>query len=73
MSGRFLGTLLMGIGVLAVLAGVLVMTGALGWFGRLPGDIRIQGGGVRVFIPITTMLVLSILLTAVVAIIRRLF
>ena len=33
-----LGPLLVGIGALLVVLGVLVWSGALSWFGRLPGD-----------------------------------
>lgn len=65
--------LLIGIGVVAIIAGALAMTGALGWFGRLPGDIRIESGNTRVYIPIVTMLVVSIVLSLVMAIVRRFF
>ncbi|WP_026604147.1 DUF2905 domain-containing protein [Methylomonas sp. 11b] len=33
------------------------------WFGKLPGDIRIQGRNSLVFIPITSMIVISVLIT----------
>lgn len=66
-----LGVLLIGIGVVAIVAGVLAMTGALGWLGRLPGDIRIQSGGTRIYFPIVTMLLLSAVLSLVMWIIRR--
>ena len=33
------------------------------WFGKLPGDIRIENKNSFVFIPITSMIVLSLLLT----------
>jgi hypothetical protein len=65
--------LLVALGVLAIVAGVLAMTGALGWFGRLPGDIRIESGNTRVYIPIVTMLLISIALSLVMAIVRRFF
>ena len=71
MDGRSLGMLLIGVGVVAILAGVLAMTGALGWFGRLPGDIRIESGSTRVYFPIVTMLVISVVLSLLMAIIRR--
>ena len=45
---RQAGVLVIGIGVAVVLVGLLIMTGALGWFGRLPGDIRIERESVRV-------------------------
>jgi len=37
----------------------------LNWFGRLPGDIRIQNGNTFVFIPITSMLVVSVALSLI--------
>ena len=46
-------------GLVVVLVGVAVWSGALGWFGRLPGDIRIEREGVRVYIPLVSMLLLS--------------
>jgi hypothetical protein len=33
------------------------------WFGNLPGDISIQQANSRVFIPITSMLVVSLVLS----------
>jgi len=55
-----------------VLIGVLAWSGALSWFGRLPGDIRIERPSVRVYIPITSMVLLSIVLTLVIHLVRRL-
>jgi hypothetical protein len=43
----------------------------LNWFGRLPGDIRITSGRTRIFIPITSMLILSIVLTILINIFRK--
>ncbi len=54
MDQRTLGMLLICMGVVAIVAGVLAMTGALGWLGRLPGDIRIESGSTRVYFPIVT-------------------
>ncbi|KPK59693.1 MAG: hypothetical protein AMJ59_10065 [Gammaproteobacteria bacterium SG8_31] len=54
---------------LAVLVFGAVMTWApwlLTWFGRLPGDIRIQRPSGTIFIPLVSMLVLSIALTLIV-------
>ena len=70
---RGLGTLLIVVGVAIVLIGVLVSTGALSWFGRLPGDVRFESGSTRVFIPITSMIVASVVLTVVVNLVLRLF
>ncbi len=52
--------------------GLLVHTGALAWFGHLPGDIRIERGHTRVFIPITSMVVVSVVVSAVIHLVRRL-
>ena len=60
------GVLLLMIGVALQFAPWLV-----NWFGRLPGDIRYESGGTRVFIPITSMIVLSIVLSLLVSVLRR--
>lgn len=43
----------------------------LNWFGKLPGDIRVESGRTRVFIPITSMIVISIVLTLLINLFRR--
>ena len=58
-------------GVVIVLVGLLVWTGALSWFGRLPGDIRVERPNVRMYVPITSMLLVSVLISLVLAIVRR--
>src|SRR5690606_28162246 len=54
-----------------ILAGVLANTGLLSWFGRLPGDIRIERGSTRVYIPIVSMLLVSIVLSLLLSLVRR--
>ncbi|MDO9103533.1 MAG: DUF2905 domain-containing protein [Methylovulum sp.] len=65
----------MGIGkILATLGLMLFMLGLLmqyapwliNWFGRLPGDIRIEDESKTVFIPITSMFVISMIITVIV-------
>lgn len=41
------------------------------WFGRLPGDIRIESERSRVFIPITSMLLVSIVASLLLSLFRR--
>ena len=61
--------IVLGLGLaLIVLA---VSFGLFGWFGRLPGDIRIERESVRVYFPITSMIVVSIVLSLVFYIVRR--
>jgi hypothetical protein len=48
-------------GKFIILIGVLICIAGL--IGRLPGDIRIDRGNVKIFIPITSMILASLLLT----------
>jgi len=41
------------------------------FFGRLPGDIRIENEHTRIYIPITTMIVLSIVLSLLLHLFKR--
>ncbi len=45
----------------------------LNWIGNLPGDIRIESDNVRIYFPITTMLLLSVVLTILLNLLRRFF
>jgi hypothetical protein len=58
-------------GVLLVVVGLLAQTGALSWFGRLPGDIRVQRPGFSFYFPITSMLVVSALISLAGYLVRR--
>ena len=57
--------------VVAVVGLVLVLAPRIPFIGRLPGDIRFERDGVVVFIPLGTMLVVSLILTLVLNIIGR--
>ena len=61
------------IGVIIVVLGLTVwlLGDKLRFLGRLPGDIRIEREGFRVYIPITTMLLLSILLSGILWLVRQ--
>ena len=48
--------------------GLLTWGGALSWLGRLPGDRRFSGQNVRMYVPITSMLLVSLILSAVVSV-----
>jgi hypothetical protein len=54
------GNIIIAIGVVVILVGVGVRFGLFSWFGRLPGDVRVEGERSSVFIPITSMLVVSV-------------
>ena len=61
------------IGLVLVVVGALMRYApwAVSWFGKLPGDIRFQSGNTRVFIPITSMIIVSVVLTLLVNFFRR--
>jgi hypothetical protein len=65
------GPLLVVAGLVLVLLGLLLWSGGLGWFGRLPGDIRIERETLRVYIPIVSMLLLSAVVSLVLYLVRR--
>jgi uncharacterized membrane protein YidH (DUF202 family) len=67
--GRVVGPWLVGIGLVVVVIGLLTWAGGLSWFGRLPSDIRITSGNTRIFIPLTSMLLLSLGLSVVLSIV----
>jgi hypothetical protein len=73
MGARSGGLLVILIGAGIVVVGLLIYAGALSWFGRLPGDLNFGTERTRVFIPITSMLIVSLILSLVAYVIRRLF
>ena len=73
MSSPSVGAILIMLGLGLAVVGLLVWAGAFGWFGRLPGDIRIERGTVHVYIPIVSMLVVSIVLTLLLNLLSRFF
>jgi hypothetical protein len=56
---------------LALLGGVMWLLGRIPFFGNLPGDIRIQTQNFTCFVPLASMIILSILATIVLNIIIR--
>jgi hypothetical protein len=63
-----------------ILAGLVLLAGGLiwyffgdklSWLGRLPGDIRIERENFRFYFPITTMILLSLLISLIIGLIRR--
>lgn len=69
------GKLLIVMGLLLAAVGAFVWLGGgslLGWFGRLPGDIRVERPGFRLYVPLVSMLLVSGLLSLVLWLVRRL-
>lgn len=69
---RSTGLVVIVAGAVIMVVGVAIWAGALSWFGRLPGDIRVEGESTRVFVPITSMVIVSIVLTIAVTLFQRL-
>lgn len=67
------GKVLIALGILLVVAGVVLVYAPwlISWFGRLPGDIRIERDGGSVFIPITSMVIVSIVVSLILNIFFR--
>jgi hypothetical protein len=51
---------------------LLVWAGGLNWFGRLPGDIRIERESVRVYVPCASMILISLALSLLLTLLQRL-
>jgi hypothetical protein len=70
-----IGTTIIVVGVALTILGALVrfFPGAFSWFGNLPGDIRIEGENSRVFVPLTSMILVSVVGTVILNLALRLF
>ena len=57
--------------ILAVVGGLILFVGKIPFIGRLPGDIYIQRKNFSFYFPLTTSILLSILLTILFSLFRR--
>lgn len=69
-AGRWM--MIMG-AVLFAVGALISIGGRLPWFGKLPGDVVYRGPNLTVFIPIASMIVVSIVLTVVLNLFARWF
>jgi hypothetical protein len=65
-----LGKILLGFGLVMVLLGAVLLaagtlSGKVPWLGRLPGDISIDRGSWKFYFPLTTSILVSIILTLI--------
>ena len=69
------GKIISGIGIALVLVGVVVYFAGdkLNWLGRLPGDIRVEKENFRMYVPITTMLLVSVVLSLLIRLFQKFF
>ncbi len=60
-------------GVCLIVIGLLAYSGGLNWFGKLPGDIRYESERTGVYIPIVSMLLVSLALSLIIYLVRKFF
>jgi len=68
---RSIGLLLIVVGAAVILIGLLIYSGGLSWFGKLPGDIRYETERTHVYIPLVSMLLVSLVLSLIMYMLRR--
>lgn len=66
-----MGNLLITIGIALVIAGVAYKFGLLDWFGNLPGDIKYESEHTRIYMPIASMIIVSVVLSVLLWLFRR--
>lgn len=67
-----MGKMLMIVGILLIIVGgLLYLGGKIPGIGRLPGDIVIKRGNLTIYFPVVTCIILSLLLSLVLAWFRR--
>lgn len=64
-----MGRLLIGVGLVLVAAGLLINLGLP--IGRLPGDFTVRRGNFSFYFPLATSIIVSILLTLIIAFLGR--
>ena len=68
-TGKYI--IIIGVGVILIGVIVYFFHDKLHWIGRLPGDIRVEKENFRFYFPITTMIILSLLITLIVRAVRN--
>jgi hypothetical protein len=70
-GGPEMARLLILAGIVLIAAGIIWLVAERVGLGRLPGDIVIERGNVRIYIPLMTMLIISVVLSIVMWLINR--
>jgi membrane protein implicated in regulation of membrane protease activity len=58
-------------GILIIIGAVMVLAGKIPWLGRLPGDIYIERPNFTFFFPLTTSILVSVILSLVLYLLFR--
>lgn len=70
---RGVGMLVIGAGICLLVVGLVIYSGWFNWFGRLPGDIRYEGERTQIYVPIVSMLLVSLVLSLIFYLLRKFF
>lgn len=70
-----LGKIIIVVGIFLVVAGVVIYFwgNKFSWIGRLPGDIRVEKENFRFYFPITTMILISIVVSVLIRLFNKFF
>jgi hypothetical protein len=74
-----MGRILILTGIIILLMGIILYLTEeskfkwLSWFGNLPGDIKIEKENFKLYIPLVSMLIISIALSIIIRILKKLF
>jgi len=72
MAVESLGRMLIYIGIIiVVVGGFFLLMAKLPWFGRLPGDIIYRREGLTIYVPLATMILVSLVLTLLLNLVWR--
>ena len=69
------GKYILVVGLIIVFIGIIIyfFHDYFKWIGKLPGDFRIEKENFRFYFPLTTMIILSLVLTILINIFKRFF
>ncbi len=69
------GKILIFTGIIFIIAGLFIYFAGnkLNWLGNLPGDIKIEKENVKFYFPVTTMILISVVISLILYLIRKLF
>lgn len=63
------------IGIILIVAGLIIWLfgDKLNWFGNLPGDIKVKKENFSFYVPLTSMILISVVLSLIIWIVRKFF
>ncbi len=67
-----IGNWLIFLGLCLLVIGIVAKTGLFSWFGNLPGDFHIKREGFQFYFPLASMIVVSVVLSGLISLVRKL-